>query len=217
MIDPSKQPLLEDEQNLTPEQAQLQIARLQKQKAEAEAGRERIRIEREREQETARQQNAVETFKAAVGRTGIRFHGDLEEVQIALGASGYSLTPSATGNEFRVLDKSGTQIQLEKALEDFARAKPFWVHSGDSHLKPRDENGQWAPLSRDDFGNNVAAKVRWINENPGEWEKLPQHRTAKVGLSRMTAQQYRALHPSEKVVILAKIGEAGVAEILRRK
>src|SRR5205823_10189771 len=121
------------------------IARLQQQKAKAEAERERIRIEREREQETARQQNAVETFKASVGKTGIRFHGDLEEVQIALSASGYSLTPSATGNEFRVLDKNGRQIELEKALEEFAVAKPFWVLSGDSHLKPIDANGQWVP------------------------------------------------------------------------
>src|SRR4051794_1535983 len=117
-------------EELTVEQTQLEIARLQTRRAELEAKRVEGLARQDREQEENRRLNAAATFKAAVGRTGVKFYlEDFDELKKVL-ESHYTLTSSKTGDSFRVLDTNGTQVPLEKALENLAVAHPFLVRSG---------------------------------------------------------------------------------------
>jgi hypothetical protein len=205
-------------EELTPDLAQVQveIARLQAVKAEAEAELAVTEERRRKEQEQIRQTNASQNFRAAIGSTGIKFHLEEEDLQTVLKTMDYTITPSNFGDSFRVLDSNNRQIPLEKALENLALAHPNLVHSGADHLRPRN-NGAFAELCRDDF-SNYAAKARWIREHSlQEWEAMPQHRTTKVPATQLTAAQYSRLPLPEKSRLVSEIGEAGVAEILRRR
>ena len=205
-------------EELTPEQAQVEIAKLQTQKAEAEAKRAAIEERQREDQELLRQTNASETFRAALGSTGIKFHVEEEDLQKVLKAMDYTLTPSNFGDSFRVLDSNNKQIPLEKALENLALAHPNLIQSGGDHLRPRTESGAFAELCRDDFGSNYAAKARWIREHSlQEWEAMPQHRTAKAPASQMNPREYSQLSIREKSKLISEIGEQGISQILARR
>lgn len=206
------------EESLSVEQAQVKIAEYQAIKATAEAEREKEAAERRRHEAEIRESNTAETFRLSIGKTGIKFHMEPSELRTVLGVAGFTLTPSNTGDSIRVLDADGEQIALETALEKIAVAKPYLVHSGADHLRPRDENGTFAQLSKEDFGNNLAAKSRWISEHGIEaWTALPAKRTPRVQESELTAALYSRLPLSEKSKLASELGEAGISAILRRR
>ena len=212
----------DEQKTLTPEQqAQLQIETERRARAMHEENRERIRQEREREQETRRQEAAAETFKGALQRTGIRFH-EPDAVRTLLTderVGGFTLTPSNDGTFFKCISSEGKEISVERAIEQLVIQRPHLSAGGHEHLLPKrdEETGQFAELCRDDFGNNFAAKSRWIAEHPGQWEKLTQHRVPKVEIAHLNASRYRALPYSKKLEVLKAVGEAGIAAIMSRR
>src|SRR5437879_11775625 len=134
----------QNEAQLTPEERDLEIARLQTERAKFEAERAREENEARVKAEEIRQVNARQTLKAAVGRTGVRFYiDDPDEFLTILRVAGFELTPNNSGTAYRVLDEGGKEIELEKAIEYVATTRSHFVHSGGDHLKPRDASGKF--------------------------------------------------------------------------
>jgi hypothetical protein len=208
----------EDTQQLSSEEIALKIADLGAQKAAADLARSQEEARRLQAQEALQETNAEITLKAAIGATGVEFHNSASELKSLLTkVLGYSLTFSNRGDSVRVLSADGKQTTLESALESLVVAYPYLAnHDTTRHLVPRNEQGEFSGLSRSAF-KTVASKSRFISENPGKWETLPQYPTKKAPTSQLTAREYSRLGLSEKSRLISEIGEAGVAEILRRK
>ena len=207
-----------NEENKTPEEIQLEIARLQSEKAASEAKRAETDERQRKDQEQTRQARAAETFKAAVGATGIRFHmTEQEDLTTVLKTMRYTVTPSNSGDSIRVLDENGKQVKLEQALESLAVKHRNLVESGSDHLQPRDSTGAFREPARSDY-TTLAAKSRFISENGLEaWEKMQAQPTQKAPTSQLNAAAYSRLSLREKSALVNEVGEAGIAEILRRR
>jgi hypothetical protein len=208
----------EDALPLNSEQIGVRVAELQKEKAELDAATSKAEGQRLQAQEALRETNAAITMRAAIGKTGVKFYNEPDELRSILGVMGFTLTASNRGDSIRVLDSAGKQVTLESALETIAIAKPYLV-DGDTarHLRPRTEQGHYAELSRDQF-STVASKSRWISEHSlAEWEAMPQHRAAKTPVSQITARQYSALPLSAKSKLVSELGTEGIEEIMRRR
>jgi hypothetical protein len=197
---------------------QLDIALLQKQKAEAESTRAEIEDRQRKDQEQTRQTRAAETFRSAVGKTGIRFFMEEEDLKTVLKTMHYTVTASNAGDSFRVLDENGKQIELERAIEALGAKHPNLIQSGGEHLLPlRDETGAYREPARSDY-TTLAAKSRYISEfGLSRWEQMSAHPTKKAPTSQLDAKSYSRLSLREKSALVSEIGEAGVSEILRRR
>jgi hypothetical protein len=73
-----------NEENKTPEEIQLEIDRLQSEKAASEAKRAETEERQRKDQEQTRQARAAETFRSAVGATGIKFFMEQDDLQTVL-------------------------------------------------------------------------------------------------------------------------------------
>jgi hypothetical protein len=208
-----------EEEKKSPEEIQVEIARLQSEKAASEAKRAEIEERQRADQAQIRQARSVETYKAAIGKTGITFHTtEPEDLTAVLKTMRYTITPSNSGDSFRVLDENNKQVPLERALEALAVKHQYLVHSGAEHLFPlRDETGAYREPARSDY-TTLAAKARVISERGLKfWEEMAAQPTKKAPTSQLDAKTYSRLSLSEKSALVNEIGEAGIAEILRRR
>jgi hypothetical protein len=202
---------------LTPEQIGLKIEELKTQQAADNLARSTAETARLKAQQDLQETNAEITLRQSIAATGVTYYPDSGELKTILKSMGFLFTASTRGDVIRVLDPAGKNISLEAALERLAVDKPFLV-SGDTarHLRPRSEQGEFAEVCRDDF-KTFAAKSRWISENPGKWESLPQQRAPKTQPHLMTASEYSRLSVSQKSKIIGEVGPEGVSEILKRR
>src|SRR5437764_8633368 len=97
----------EEEKQLTPEETQLEIARLQQQKAEAEARRAAEEAESQRQREERRAMNYEQSWAACIGSSGILWHPEPDELEKLLSVVGVTLRSSRDGRTVQALDKDG--------------------------------------------------------------------------------------------------------------
>jgi hypothetical protein len=207
----------EDALPLTDAQIGIRIEELKAQQAADNLARSKEESRRLQAQEDLQETNAAITLKTGIAATGIKFYPEADELKTVLKAMGYLFTASTRGDSIRVITPEGKQVSLESALESLAVQKPYLTDAETTrHLRPRNDQGEFSEVCRDDF-KTFAAKSRFISENPGKWESLPQHRAPKTPVSQLTAKQYSALSLAAKSKLVDEIGVEGVSEILKRR
>lgn len=207
----------EDTQQLTPEQMSLRIEELRAQQAADNLARSTAETARLKAQQDLQEVNAEQTLIQSIAGTGITYFPNSGEIKTILKSMGFMFTASTRGDQIRVVTPEGKSVTLEAALERLAVEKPYLTDSDTTkHLRPRNEEGEFSELCRDDF-KTVAAKSRFISENPGKWESLPQHRAPKSPAHLITAAEYSRLSVSQKSKMIEEVGVDGIALILKRK
>jgi hypothetical protein len=205
---------------VTPEQRDLEIARLQAEKAADEARLADQQKESERQREERRALNFSQTWKAEIGRAGIVWFPSQEELESLIPLTGYALRSSADGRMIQALDENGKEIPVAKVLEKLALKYPNMVRDGTAnHLKPRESTGEFRSLSKADF-KTLAAKATFVRESGLDvWERMPLHpkKGPNNNIDEMTASDWRKLNLTQKSQIVSEYGEYAVQEILRRR
>jgi hypothetical protein len=113
---------------------------------------------------------------------------------------------------FDVIDGKGRSVDFDDAFREFAiqRAVFFDGRSLRSLQTPPDE------LCKSEM--TTAQKSAYVAKfGLAAFEKIPLLAPNKYNLATLDAATYSKLSPAEKAKIIAKIGEAGVSEILRRR
>ncbi len=195
------------------------IKTLQQLKADREQHvKERERLEANLAQQEAelrklQLESAVEKeFDTFSRNTGVKFHGRTADI-FKLMHDQFDIKQSEDGSSVALLRKgSSDPIAFSDALESFAVEHSYWCLSLGT-LRPEAERIQ----SRDDFHGNEE-KARWISKHGlAAWEELPQHRVDRAHISSMTGAQYLAMPARQRLEIVTRYGESGVAAILKRR
>ena len=211
------------EEDRTPEQIQLEIARLQSEKAASEAkSAEQHRVAQE-SRENIRQANYGQTYLAEMGRSGIRFHcEDITDFEKLVTLTGCTLRSSADGRTLQGLDSDGRDIGATKVFERVALKFPFVVKDDSAaHLKPRDPNGAFKTLSKSDF-KTTQAKAAYIRSAEGgleKWEALPLRSTLGIeqDVDKITAKDWSRMTLAQRSSLIEAHGSAIVSQVLARR
>ncbi|MBA3914640.1 MAG: hypothetical protein H0X25_12505 [Acidobacteriales bacterium] len=143
---------------------------------------------------------------------GIKHYGRFSEVYDLLKKEpGFNLEPR-TG----VVYIDGRKVTEDEMLTEFFQRHANWRDRNESEYR-KEKAMRDAPQSKEEL-RTWQAKTDFISRyGLDAWTELPLKATPKVSTSVMTDKQYYALPLAKKTEIIAKIGEAGVAEILQRK
>jgi hypothetical protein len=194
----------------TPEEAALEIGRLQVRKLELQDKAAREKKQREKLAEETRQIRFTQQLRREIASSGVGdFHlEDHELQQILAGKYKANFMIRDTG-EFAV-EIAGRQVPFGELVQRLAVENRNLLKDVDSikHLTaPKDR------LSRADFQTN-AAKIKFIEENGlNAWEALPATSVPDATKEALTSQQYLAMTASQKVKI--GLSEVEVSRLLR--
>jgi hypothetical protein len=209
------------EEDRTPEQIQLEIARLQSEKAASEVHlAEQERVARET-RESTREIHYNQQFKAEMGKSGIRFEvDDVAELAKLITHTGCTLRSSADGQIIQALDSDGQEIPATKVFEKLALKYPFIVKDDTAaHLRPRDARGAFKSLSKQDF-HTTASKVEYIKTfGLDAWEKLGLRSTLGIeqDVDKITAKDWSRMTLAQRSSLIEAHGSAIVSQVLARR
>jgi hypothetical protein len=210
-----------EEKELTAEDRDAEIARLQAEKsAAATALAEQEKIAKQHREEF-KQRNAAQSFLAEIGRSGISWHIDPDDLRKLVDRVCVIRT-SEDGKQLQALDKeTGEDIGIRKALERTAIKHQHVVKDNTaSHLLPqRADDGTYRPLSRQDL-TTWGQKSAFIDEHGLQaYSELgaKSQRGITSDIDRMTAEDVGRMSRAQRSDLVKKYGSEIYSQILSRR
>jgi hypothetical protein len=212
-----------EEQPKTAEERELLIEQLKTEQAKYAADRAQDEAEKERLRESGRITNFAQTLKSEIGRSGIVFEGEQDELERLIPRTGCTLRSSADGRMIQALDEAGKEVPISKVMEKLAVKFPFMVKDGTAdHLLPkRDSKGKFsgeASLSKQDFKTTASKSLAIKERGLSWWESLPLHPTlgSSNDVNKLGRSDWSKLNVTQRSGLIAQYGSEIVQEIISR-
>jgi hypothetical protein len=211
-----------EEKTLSVAEADEQLKAAKEDRAKAQAAEQQAEADAKRQREEFKQINSEQSFLAEMGRSGISWNIEPEELRQLIGLV-CVLRSSEDGRQLQALDKTtGEDIGVRKALELLAvkHHQTLVKDNTASHLLPqRADDGTYRPLSREDM-KTWGQKSAFINEHGLQaYSELgaKSQRGITSDIYRMTAEDVNRMSRAQRSDLVKKYGSEIYSQILSRR